>query len=564
MAFKTANQRLKTTPSSRTPDADATTQGAGSNVDRPLFKKPRKALSVKNGVTTVVISLSGTLEEIQGKNPVQVGEEGLEGKIQFAPDSYYPNTDQASTIRAFLSHKGKIGEHTKVTNVQLTRFVNNFPVPIAVLLSGIEDQPSQQLSVLGYDPLLEKIQSSFSESFSPSTSVIKSASPGSKGSSTLALKNAKPRSSFLPADSEEGGLLSPIAADLYAFSGPFSTSAGLSTHIGGVGDQHASKSSKDEDAMRQGGKSSKNLEQNGKKFSITQLNKSAIPFDNDGVLSTATPWGSPLHVSALNGAVWNTLKKHADVLKQKLDIPEEKIKAAIAAAESIWRSNAGPDVGFFESKRDNSQRTTVLENVSNPAYATFVPPADDSETLFPKDRFQDFVDSVRPGDASWHQEDEGLYDPETWKSQESSEKWWNTLRTDGVWKNAIREWVYQDDRIESARVAIVPRDMVTMYLACLVHERVKSGDMDTRRFTVMFTRLDSPQDWSAQGAMSESQIQSVQGKRFSAEVRLNVHYAILSPESGSAPAIASSFMFETDDFDDDDMYSDDDYDSDGY
>ena len=537
-----------------------------------MFKKPRKVLGVKNGVMTVVATLNGTLEELQDRNPVKQEEGESSAQIQFSPDSYYPNTDQASTIRAFLKNKGSPLEHTKVTNIQLTRFVNNFPVPIGVFLSGVEDQPSQQLSILGYDELVEQIQTAFNVSFSPSTEVITTNASNPKASS-LSLKHSKPKASFLPKDSEEGGLVSPVATDLYAYSNGFSTSAGLSTHMGGIGDQQTYKSNKDDETTRPGSASSKSSELNTKKFSINQLNKSAITIENDNVLSTATPWGSPLHINALNGAVWNTLKKHSDVLKQQLKISDEKINAALAAAKAIWESNVDrtseSSPWGFAQQRDTSKKTTTLDNIANPSYATYTAPQDNSEALFTKDTFVTFVELVRASESGWHQEDESLFDVDTWRSTESSDKWWEVLKNDGVWKNALREWVFQEDRVEAARVAIVPRDMVTMYLACLMHERVKSGDMDTRRFTIMFSRLDSPQDWSAQGTMSESQFQSVQGKRFSAEVRLNVHYAILSPEPESGPVASSSF-FDVDNYDEEedlgDIYggSDDDYDSEGY
>lgn len=578
-AFATATNNLNA--KKNTPDV-----GSSSSVtpqtrkNKTHLKSPDRHNHVSNGVKSVIVRIKGTLDELQSKNPIVVLAPETESDVKsltFSEDAYHPVSDCSATLRGFLSHDSKAPGNMRVNNIHVTRFTNNFPVPIGVFISGVETQPQQEISIGEFDGTISELRTAFNASFSPTT-VVKTTIPNNtqkNAKTTLGLKYSKPKSTFLPKSVDDPELVTQIHTDPYAFSSGFSTSSGLSTHNPEL--RSDSLTSKASNVKRHDGTSV--ADSCNKKFTQHQINRSTIPVQENGDLSVATPWGSPLHISALNGNIHHTLKKHESTLRQ-FKIPEEKIKEAIVQAKRISKSNKTikKTSGWISGSTAPSDRSpakpeSVLSNICDPSYVTFSPDANApyAEAPFTKESFSTFVSLVHK-ESGIFREDGGILDPETWATEEKADNWWAAMKSDSVWGESIRGWETASGKVEAARMVLLSHDMVTMYLACLIHERVKSGDSDVRRFTVLFSRLDSPEDWTAKGELSDKQLELCADTSFSAELRMNVYYSIVSSETDTLSKTGSSSFFgnrysESDDDDDEfQEYSDDDddYESDEY
>jgi hypothetical protein len=413
---------------------------------------------------------------------------------------------------------------------------------------------------VGYDDVVENIKESFRSAFSPSTSVDAPASETKKKSSNLELKHTDPPSSFLKTEGESSTLLTPIYADFYGYSSPFSTCSGLSTHIDPLYGQSTKSDNKKSSTSAV---TKPRSQRDADAQSQFHINKSVVFLrDGNGVLAT-TPWGSPLHVNILDGNVHATLKKHAELLKKQFKIPTVQVDDAISDSKKFKSKT----VSLLESAetRNSKKPVTELNQVYDPAYNAFPVKTSDSDDNFSDTIFvkENFVGEYLPlvlSEKSVHSKDYPLLDPSKWENEGDVDEMWEMLKSDSVWKNAHRSWILSTDDTPfdaengGVRILAYPKDMIVMYLACLFHDRLKSGDTDLRRFNALFVRLDSPSDWTAQGELKQDQWESVNSKCFSMEARLQVHYSRVTAKESS---VGSSIWVANDDWSEDERSWDD-------
>lgn len=470
----------------------------------------------------VIFSMYGTLDDFQKHNPIQVSDDG---DFKFT-SGVSERSNESGSFKQILNEDTltKYNDRTvSLKYIEVEGIINNAPIPVGFAISGVESGPDFKIQHTTYDPIFQKCSKGFSSAFSPKPSIT--ISDRTSKNPKIEFEYTKPSNQLFDHVNNDHSKASPVQLKQHAYCDAFGISSGTA-HCNDLDNNNQSDS--------------KSRTKGATAFTAHHMGLSVGDDPNmmvDSIIHSYTnsrgehvilvPRGSPLHLAFCNGHVENVLRRSESTLLSVLSQSESS--SPTGSTQTKWNPEKMIKTAIKQAKQQKNQQKS--QNSSKKALILDSSAKDLSSpmnhTEYDAESLHSFFEALTTVDALKH---EGRVEKiKEWKNLINE----GTLPLSKLVEHPIWAGSVDSQKIgrhyDSVSIVELSNNPIQLYLLTLF--KFVGSKFHLRNFTGCLIRLDSPDDWTAKGRLTDQQYESIKDKTFSIEVKVCINMHVQKPLS---------------------------------